>query len=95
MARKTIKSTLALAAGALAQATVAASPASSQNSPWGPPGDAPYKSADVTYSNYQFRDREVLPSLRVHYLTLGTPHRDAQGQIDNAVLVLHWTGAVS
>jgi homoserine O-acetyltransferase len=95
MARKTIKSTLALAAGALAQATVAASPASSQNSPWGPPGDAPYKSADVTYSNYQFRDREVLPSLRVHYLTLGTPHRDAQGQIDNAVLVLHWTGADS
>ena len=85
----------AVAAGAFALAGLAASPASSQNSPWGPPGDAAYKPFDVTYQNYHFRDGETLPSLRVHYLTLGTPHRDAQGQIDNAVLVLHWTSADS
>jgi homoserine O-acetyltransferase/O-succinyltransferase len=95
--RSMIKSArrLAVAAGALALASVAASPASSQSSPWGPAGDAPYKPFDVTYENYRFRDGEVLPSLRVHYLTLGTPHRNTQGQIDNAVLVLHWTGSDS
>lgn len=85
----------AVAAAALALAGLTASPASSQNSPWGPPGDAAYKPFDVTYQNYHFRDGETLPSLRVHYLTLGTPHRDARGQIDNALLVLHWTGADS
>jgi homoserine O-acetyltransferase/O-succinyltransferase len=95
--RSMIKSArrLAVAAGALVLAAVAASPASSQSSPWGPAGDAPYKPFDVTYQNYRFRDGETLPSLRVHYLTLGTSHRDAQGQIDNAVLVLHWTSADS
>ncbi len=30
-----------------------------------------------------------LPAVRVAYETLGTPHRDAAGEIDNAVLVLH------
>lgn len=40
-----------------------------------------------------FRDGETLPQLRIHYATLGKPDRDAHGEIDNAVLVLHWTGA--
>ena len=31
--------------------------------------------------------------MRIHYATLGSPHRAEDGQIDNAVLVLHWTGA--
>ena len=35
---------------------------------------------------------EVLPELRMHYTMLGSPHRNAQGQIDNAVMVLHGTG---
>ncbi len=29
----------------------------------------------------------------MHYTTLGEAHRDAAGRIDNAMLVLHWTGA--
>lgn len=29
----------------------------------------------------------------MHYATLGEAHRDAAGRIDNAILVLHWTGA--
>jgi homoserine O-acetyltransferase len=45
------------------------------------------------FENYKFRDGESSPRLRIHYATLGTPHRNAQGDIDNAVLVLHWTGA--
>ena len=32
------------------------------------------------------------PHLKLHYLTLGTPHRDASGHVDNAVLLLHGTG---
>ncbi|WP_093782664.1 alpha/beta fold hydrolase [Actinacidiphila guanduensis] len=46
---------------------------------------------DVTYSNYTFRDGETLAQLRLHYALLGTPHLDRNGQVDNAVLLLHWT----
>ena len=51
------------------------------------------KQADVWFENYKFRDGETIARLRIHYATLGEPHRDADGNIDNAVLVLHWTGA--
>ena len=47
---------------------------------------------DVTLPNFRFRSGETLPALRVHYATLGTPHRNATGEIDNAVMVLHGTG---
>ena len=49
--------------------------------------------ADAFFDNYRFRDGEILPRLRIHYSTLGSPRRNAQGQIENAVLVIHWTGA--
>lgn len=42
--------------------------------------------------NFQFRSGESLPELRIHYMTMGTPARDAQGRVTNAVLVLHGTG---
>src|ERR1700686_5232357 len=47
-----------------------------------------------TYSlhNFHFKDGETIPELRLHYITLGTPHRDAAGHIDNAILLLHGTG---
>ena len=47
---------------------------------------------NVVLKNFRFRSGEVLPELRMHYTTLGTAHRDAAGQIDNAVMVLHGTG---
>ena len=47
---------------------------------------------DVTLRDFRFGTGERLPELRLHYATLGTPHRDAQGRIDNAVMVLHGTG---
>jgi homoserine O-acetyltransferase len=47
---------------------------------------------DVTLANFRFRSGETLPALRLHYATLGTPHRNAAGEIDNAVMVLHGTG---
>jgi homoserine O-acetyltransferase len=50
--------------------------------------------ADHTYDipNFHFKSGETLPTLHLHYLTLGTPHRDAQGHTDNAILLLHGTG---
>lgn len=48
---------------------------------------------DAWFDNYKFRNGETLERLKIHYATLGTPHRTVRGEIDNAVLVLHWTGA--
>jgi homoserine O-acetyltransferase len=42
--------------------------------------------------NFRFGSGETLPELKLHYLTLGTPHRNAAGHVDNAVLLLHGTG---
>jgi len=47
---------------------------------------------DVTLGDFHFRSGETLPALRIHYATLGTPHRDASGHVDNAVMILHGTG---
>jgi homoserine O-acetyltransferase/O-succinyltransferase len=47
---------------------------------------------DYVAKDFRFADGEVLPELRLHYRTLGTPRRDAQGQVLNAVLILHGTG---
>lgn len=46
----------------------------------------------VTLQNFRFGNGETLPELRLHYLTLGTPHRNAAGHTDNVVLLLHGTG---
>src|SRR5580698_674679 len=50
---------------------------------------------NASFTNYKFRNGETLPSLRIHYVTLGRPHKDAGGSVDNAILLLHWTGASS
>ena len=47
---------------------------------------------DLTILNFQFRSGESLPHLRLHYTTLGKPHRGRHGHVDNAVLILHGTG---
>lgn len=46
---------------------------------------------DFAIRNFQFRSGESLPELRLHYTTLGQPHRSG-GRVDNAVLILHGTG---
>src|SRR5277367_4945529 len=45
--------------------------------------------AFVELLNFVFDDGETLASLKLHYLTLGTPRRDASGAIANGVLLLH------
>lgn len=52
---------------------------------------APHE-GDYTVRNFKFADGETLPELRLHYTTLGKPHRDRRGHVDNAVLILHGTG---
>lgn len=49
--------------------------------------------SDAWFANYKFRDGVTLPRLRIHYETLGQPHKNERGDIDNAVLLLHWTGS--
>lgn len=52
----------------------------------------PNKEADFVIRDFVFKSGEKLPELRIHYTILGTPHRNAKGEIDNAVMVLHGTG---
>ncbi len=44
--------------------------------------------------DFRLLSGEVLPEMTVEYLSLGSPKRDAQGRIDNAVLWCHgWSGS--
>jgi homoserine O-acetyltransferase len=46
---------------------------------------------DYTIRNFKFTSGESLPELKIHYRTLGTAQKDAQGKTINAVLVTHGT----
>jgi homoserine O-acetyltransferase len=60
-----------------------------------PPKSWPTHEQDVVLKDFRFRDGESLPGLRMHVTMLGQPHRNAAGQIDNAVMVLHGTGGAA
>jgi homoserine O-acetyltransferase len=60
-----------------------------QAQPAAPP---PPVEGDFVIRNFQFASGETLPELRMHYRTYGTPQKDAQGVVRNAVLVMHGTG---
>ena len=46
---------------------------------------------DYTIHDFKFASGETLPELRLHYRTLGTPQKHAQGKTTNAVLIMHGT----
>ncbi len=46
---------------------------------------------DYVIKDFHFNDGATLPELRMHYVTLGAPRKDAQGVVTNAVLILHGT----
>jgi homoserine O-acetyltransferase/O-succinyltransferase len=48
--------------------------------------------ADFVLRDFKFSSGEVLPELKLHYRTLGTPVRDKQGIVRNAVWIGHGTG---
>ena len=50
------------------------------------------REGDFVVHDFKFKSGETLAELRLHYITLGTPLRDAQGRVSNAVLILHGTG---
>jgi homoserine O-acetyltransferase len=88
---------LGLALGWAALTVPATAPAMAQQP--GPPQAAPafdyavqLSQGDVILKDFRFGTGEVLPELRMHYATLGTPQRDKQGRVTNAVMVLHGTG---
>lgn len=53
----------------------------------------PATEGDVDLPGFRFENGQALPNLRIHYRTLGTPQRDARGEIYNAVLILHSSGS--
>jgi len=46
---------------------------------------------DFVLRDFRFYSDEVLPELKIHFLTFGTPHTNESGKVDNAVLILHGT----
>lgn len=52
----------------------------------------PTRTGDFIAREVAFKSGETLAEVRMHYTTLGTPRRNANGEIDNAVMVLHGTG---
>jgi homoserine O-acetyltransferase/O-succinyltransferase len=52
----------------------------------------PTVDGNITLKDFRFGTGETLPELKLHYLTLGTPHRNTAGHTDNVILLLHGTG---
>jgi homoserine O-acetyltransferase len=67
--------------------TLLASCAFAQQHNYPSPVDGTYVAKD-----FRFTDGESLPNLKLHYLTIGTLKRDAQGHATNAVMIMHGTG---
>ncbi len=47
--------------------------------------------SDFSVRDFSFKDGSKLPSLKIHYRTLGTLQKDKDGKATNAILVLHGT----
>ena len=47
---------------------------------------------DFVLRDFKFANGATLPELRIHYRTLGQPHKNAKGIVTNAVLIGHGTG---
>src|ERR1700728_4193779 len=49
------------------------------------------ESGDFAIPDFHVQSGQVLPELHIHYRTLGSPRKNDQGIVTNAVLVLHGT----
>jgi homoserine O-acetyltransferase/O-succinyltransferase len=49
------------------------------------------REGDFLIQDFRFRSGQTLPELRQHFITLGTPQKNAAGEIENAVLLIHNT----
>ncbi|MDQ3821535.1 MAG: alpha/beta fold hydrolase, partial [Acidobacteriota bacterium] len=75
----------------LSIASSCASFAQSTQTPTAPDYPAPVE-GDFIVRDFHFTSGEMLPELRLHYTTIGTPVKDKDGVVRNAVLVMHGTG---
>ncbi|MFY9618716.1 MAG: alpha/beta fold hydrolase [Pyrinomonadaceae bacterium] len=50
---------------------------------------------DYIVKDFKFKSGEILPELKLHYRTIGSPTKDATGVTRNAVLIMHGTGGAS
>jgi homoserine O-acetyltransferase len=67
--------------------TLVASPVFGQSLPYPAPVDG-----DFIARNFTFTSGERLAEVKIHYRTVGTPRKDADGVVRNGVLILHGTG---
>ncbi|MFD1786503.1 alpha/beta fold hydrolase [Sphingomonas floccifaciens] len=74
----------------LLQATAPNQPSPAPQAP-APAKTWPTREADYVAKAHRFTGGRTM-DVRMHYTTLGQPHRNATGEIDNAVLILHGTG---
>ena len=63
-----------------------------QQSPSEPSAKLAPTEGDYVSRDFHFKTGEILPELRLHYMTLGKAERDSKGRVTNAVLLLHGTG---
>ena len=47
------------------------------------------RESDFILKDFRFLSGQTLPELRQHFITLGTPTKNAKGEIENAVLLIH------
>jgi homoserine O-acetyltransferase len=52
----------------------------------------PFHEDYFVIKNFKFSDGQSVDSIKLHYYYLGEPHTNQQGNIDNAVLIMHGTG---
>ena len=84
-----ILASLAAQAASPAPALVPAPTAAAAASKWA------VQEADFLIRDFRFQNGQRTPNLRIHYTTLGQPRRNARGEINNAVMILHGTGGSS
>jgi homoserine O-acetyltransferase len=84
---------MALLIGVAAEGQTMSMPSTPAPTPaWPEAHTWPAADGTVLLPNFRFGTGETLPQLKLHYITLGSPHRNAAGHVDNAVLLLHGTG---
>ena len=49
------------------------------------------KEGDYVIGDFHFKSAEAMSAVRIHYATFGTPARNSNGRVTNAVLLLHGT----
>jgi len=81
----------AFVVGFLAISLFCVTRASAQQAPQLPEGTPAPQEGDFVIHDFHFKSGETMPGLRMHYATFGTPARNANGRVTNAVLLLHGT----